>query len=87
MCVALSYTATLKVVDQISGLHTAPLQEWLVAKAPIKFVGDNVQKSKGVRDARSDHQKSMLHMYSMLVVRGRVSEPNLPLEVLLTSAL
>lgn len=77
MCVALSYTATLKVVDQISGLHTAPLQEWLAAKAPIKFVGDNVQKCKGVRDARSDHQKSMLHMYSMLVVRGRVSEPNL----------
>ena len=75
---ALSYPATLKVVDKISGLHTAPLQEWLSAEEPIKFVGDNVQKSKGVRDARSDHQKSMLHMYSMLVVRGRVSEPDLP---------
>lgn len=75
---ALSYPATLKVVDKISGLHTAPLQEWLAAEEPIKFVGDNVQQSKGVRDARSDHQKSMLHMYSMLVVRGRVSEPDLP---------
>lgn len=77
MGVALSYTATLKIVDQISDNHTAPLQTWLAAKVPIKFVGDNVQKSKGVRDVRSDHQKSMLHMYSMLVVRGRVSDPSL----------
>lgn len=68
MCVALSYTATLKVVDQISGLHTALLQQWLAANTPVKFVGDNVQKRRGVRDTHSDHQKSMLHMYSMLVV-------------------
>ena len=73
----MSYTATLKVVDEISDHHTAPLQTWLVANVPIKFVGDNVQKFKGVRDVRSDHQKSMLHMYSMLVVRGRVSDSSL----------
>ena len=77
VCVSLSYTTTLKVVDQISTLHKPPLQMWLASGAPVKFVGDNVQKNKGVRDVRSDHQKSMLHKYSMLVVKGRVSDPSL----------
>ena len=42
--VSISYTATLKAVEQISTLHTAPLQMWLASGAPVKF-GDNVQKN------------------------------------------
>ena len=43
----------------------------------IKYVGDNVDKHQGVRDLRSDKRSSMIHMYSMLVVKSRVSSRNL----------
>ena len=70
--VALSYTGTLKVIDDVSALHTVPLQQWIASDTPVKFIGDNVNKKRGVRDITSDHQSAMLNMYSMLVVRGRV---------------
>lgn len=70
--VALSYTATLKVVDVISELHKAPVREMLEsASFSLKFVDDNVQKHKGVRDIRSDHRGMMMHMYSLLAMQTR----------------
>ena len=42
-----------------------------------KFVGDNVQKHKGVRDVRSDYPRPMIHMYSILTIKDRVSNPSL----------
>ena len=42
----------------------------------MKFVGDNVDKNKGVRDVRSDHQGKMHNMFSLLAVKGRVSVPD-----------
>ena len=36
----------------------------------FKFWGDNVDKKRGVRDVGSDHQKSMVHMYSILAGRS-----------------
>ena len=42
--VALSYNGTLKVIEQVSTLHTDPLWEWIASGAPIKFVGDNINK-------------------------------------------
>ena len=60
------------MIEQVSTLHCDPLREWIASGEPVKFVGDNVNKKRGVRDIRSDHQGSMLNMYSMLVVKGRV---------------
>ena len=54
--VSLSYTAVLKLVADISERHKAPLERWLREQAAVKFVGDNVEKKRGVRDIRSDHQ-------------------------------
>ena len=42
----------------------------------MKFVRDNVDKKKGVRDVRSDHQGKMHNMYSLMAVKGRVSVPD-----------
>ena len=55
----LSYTATLKIIQQISQLRKVPISEWLEEGALVKFVGDNVDKKKGVRDMQSDHQGKM----------------------------
>ena len=38
----------------------------------FKFVGDNVDKKKGVRDIRADNHGEMKHMFSILAVRSRV---------------
>ena len=71
---SLSYTGTLKVVQHLSELQKIPLTDWLKEGAPVKYISDNVNKQKKVRDIRSDHQCKM-HMYSILVTKGRVSLP------------
>ena len=38
----------------------------------FKFVGDNVDKKRGVRDIRTDCHGEMKHMFSILAVRSRV---------------
>ena len=71
--VALSYTGTLKVIDEVSALHTVPLKQWIASNVPIKFVSDNFNRKRDVCDIRSDHNSTMLNMYSMLVVRSRAA--------------
>ena len=46
---------------------------YIESKAMVKFIGDNVDVLKGVRDIRSDHVKHLCHMYSMLVAKSRLS--------------
>ena len=75
MCV--SYPATLRLMDEVGKLHTIPIQDWIKADAVVKFVGDNVDKQRYVRDYRSDNQGQMLHMYSILVGRSRTPAPEL----------
>ena len=75
--VALSYTGTLKVVSDISSMHEAPLKKWISSGLPIKFIGDNVDKRKDVRDIRSNHHHSLVHMYSLLVIRPRAYDSSL----------
>lgn len=58
-----------------SKLHKVPLQQWIAEGVTFKFVGDNVDKMKGVRDIRVEHRAELQHMYSMLVVRSRVLSP------------
>ena len=41
------------------------------------FVGDNVDKRKGVRSMRADHQSELQNTYSMLVVCSWVLSPPL----------
>ena len=69
--VSVSYTSTLGLVDSISKRHTLPLKQWIADNVMFKYCGDNVDKKKGVRDVRSDHQGEMLHMYSILAGRSR----------------
>ena len=71
----LSYSAVLKLVNDISERHRAPVERWIREGASLKFVGDNVDKKKGVRDIRSDHQGELKHMYSLLAVKARVQPP------------
>ena len=71
----LSYTAVLKLINDISERHRAPIERWMQEGASFKFVGDNVDKKKGVRDiSRSDHGE-LKHMYSLLAVKARVQPP------------
>ena len=43
----------------------------------MKFVGDNVDKKREVRNIRSDHHGELKHMYSLLAVKARVKPPPL----------
>ena len=67
--ITVSYTAMLKLASAISELNEVPLCQWIESKAAIKFIGDNVDVLKGVRDIRSDHLKHLCHMYSILVAK------------------
>ena len=73
----MSYTGTLNAVTAISKLHQVPIHRWILEDIPFKFVGDNVDKKRGVRDLRSDHHGEMMHMFSVLAVRSRVSSSGL----------
>lgn len=77
MNICISYTATLQLVDDISKFHKDPIQQWIKDGATFKFIGDNVDKKKRVRDMRSDHQGEMLHMYSVLVSKSRLPSSQL----------
>ena len=61
MCV--SYNATLRIMDDVSKLHTVPIQQW----SCVQVLGDNLDKQQHVRDPRSDHQNEMIHMFSLVV--------------------
>lgn len=77
MNICISYTAILQLVDDISKFHKDPIQQWIKDGATFKFIGDNVDKKKRVRDMRSDHQGEMLHMYSVLVSKSRLPSSQL----------
>ena len=74
--VTLSYSGTLQAVTEVSSLHKVPLQQWIAEGVPFKFVGNNVDKTKRVRDIRSDHRAELQHMYSLLVVQICVPSPH-----------
>lgn len=77
MCV--SYPATLRLMDKVSTMHSAPLKQWIGDKEVVfKFWGDNVDKKRKVRDFRIDNQGEMLHMFSILVGRSRMPAPQFP---------
>ena len=73
--VCLSYSAVLRLVTEISKRNVLPLQRWLMEGAVVKFIGDNVNKTRGVRDIRSDHHSVMKHMFSVLVTKLLVTIP------------
>ena len=72
---AINYTTVLKLVTGISEQHKQPIDKWVNEGIEFQFVGDNVSKQVGVRDIRSDHRSKLVHMYSLLAVRARVSPP------------
>lgn len=55
-----------------------PINKWLAEDATFKYIGDNVDKQRGVRDVRSDHVGKIIHMYSVLAAKSRL--PPLQLE-------
>lgn len=75
LCV--SYTATLKLMDELSLGHTIPLEKWLEDGVIIKFWGDNVDTQRKVRDLRSDNKGELVHMFSLLAGRSRTPAPHL----------
>lgn len=78
MSVCVSYTATLRLIKEVSTFHSAPLKKWIEEGAIFKFWGDNVDKQQKVRDLRSDHKGDMLHMFSILVAKSRTQALHLP---------
>lgn len=72
---SLSYPTVLNLISKISESHKGPIAKWVKEGIPFQFVGDNVDKRKGVRDVRSDHRGEMVHMYSLLAVKARVPPP------------
>ncbi len=75
MNVAISYTAVMKLITGISEQHKAPIKKWVKEGTIFQFVGDNVDKTVGVRHIRTDHRSTLVHMYSLLAVRARVDPP------------
>lgn len=73
-----SYSATLELIDALSKFNTAPIKRWMDEGSIFKFWGDNVDKQQKVRDTRSDHKSTMLHMYSIIVARSRTQGSLLP---------
>lgn len=77
MGTCVSYCSTIRLVEAVSKLHKVPLQNWISEGATFKFIGDNVDQKRGVRDPRSDHSGEMLHMYSVLVMKSRLPPADL----------
>ena len=73
MCVTISYKATVSAVIELSKHRKVPIDSWIKEGAQFKFVGDNVDKKKGVRDMRADHHGEMKHMFSIIAVKSRVT--------------
>jgi len=57
---ALSYRSVMRLVETISENHKVPMKDWIESGSVFKFVGDNVDKRRGVRNIRSDHIASWL---------------------------
>ena len=75
MCV--SYNKTLNLMDELGKLHAVPLQQWIKNRVVFKFIGDNLDKQRHVRDYRSDHTGRLIHMFSLLASRSRTPAPEL----------
>ncbi len=73
--VTLSYPLILSLLSKISQSHKAPIAKWVKEGKAFQFVGDNVDKYRGVRDVRSDHHGTLVNMYSLLAVKARVPPP------------
>ncbi len=73
--VALSYPTVLTLISKISERHKAPIEKRVKEGIAFQFVGDNVDKRRGVRDVRSDHHGQLVNMYSLLAVKARVPPP------------
>lgn len=73
MNATISYKATVSAVSEISKCRKVPISSWIDEGAQFKFVGDNVDKKKGVRDLRADSHGEMKHMFSMIAVKSRIS--------------
>ena len=76
--VCFSYSAVLKLVGEVSKLHKVPIKLWIEERVTFKVIGDNVGKTKRVRDVQCDHQGKIMHMYSVLVARSHLPSLHLP---------
>ena len=91
VCATISYPATISAVNAISKHRRVPIESWIKDGIKFKFVGDNVDKKKGVRDKRADCRGEMMHMYSIIAVCSRVpsslvqSSPRFGLESICSS--
>ena len=75
--VCLSYSSTIHLIDELSKKHTVPLQKWIKDGKVVNFWGDNVDKKQRVRDYRSDHHGTMIHMFSIMDGVSRTPAPEL----------
>lgn len=73
----MSYSSTLRLIDTISNEYDVPLKKWIAEGRTFKYVSDNLDKTRRVRDLRSNNHGKMLHMYSIIAVATRVPRPTL----------
>ena len=76
-----SYSAILRMMDDLSETHAAPLNEWIEEGAIFKFWGDNLDIKKSVQDLRANNQGDMVHMFSMVVGQSQITAPELSHQV------
>ena len=76
LCV--SYTATLRLMDELSESHIVPLEKWIEEGVVFKFWADNVDQQMKVRDLRSDNCGQLVHMFSLVAGGSRTPAPELP---------
>lgn len=75
--ITISYNAILKVIASVSKSHVDPMKELIASSKTIKYVGDNLDTHRGVRDIRSDHRGRMANLYSLVLVCGRICDSSL----------
>ena len=75
--VCASYSKTLRLNETCSEFHACPVEKWITDGCCFKFWGDNIDKKQSVRDERSDRRSWMIHMYSILAGRSRLSKTQL----------
>ena len=66
MCVTTSYKATVSAVNEVSKHHKIPIATWIREGVQFKFVGDNVDKEKGMGDLWADRHGKIKHMFSLI---------------------
>ena len=73
LCIKISLymqISTFRLSENKKVYQQVNIQKWIENNKQFKYIGDIVDVSVDVRDIRSDHQKHLLHMFNLLVIKS-----------------